>query len=89
MGEASVHVNDSGTTEETVNGTSLRQELQEIHDQAKAYFNRVASQASDESTPLSREEIWSSVSPEDQQLAEKLSSRIRLYPVRTCWTGRG
>ncbi|MCH7979658.1 MAG: hypothetical protein IH935_11880, partial [Acidobacteria bacterium] len=77
MGETSVHVNGSGTTEESVNGTNLRQKLQEIHDQATEYFNRVASQANDESSPLSREEIWSSVSPEDQQLAEKLSTRIR------------
>ena len=55
--------------------TSLRQELQEIADQATAYFNRVASQVINECKYGS--ELWSLASTEDKQLVEGLSSRIR------------
>ena len=49
---------------QTSRGTGLRQELQNIADEATAYFNRVASQANRR------------VSPEDQHLVEELSSKI-------------
>lgn len=56
------------------NPTSLRQVLQKIAGEATAYFNRVASQAHEE-TP-SGSEVWGLVSPEEQDRVGELSSKI-------------